>query len=354
MRFESVTAHSFGPFSDKTLRFAPNMTVIHGPNESGKSSWHAVLYAAFCGMRRGGGLRKEDRLFTDQHKPWASDVWEVSTILTLNDDRRIELRHDLAGKIDCRATDAIFGRDVSDEIINDGSPDGSIWLGLDRYSFLATACVRQTDLLASSTIRICCRNICSVRPRPAAWTLQRRQRSRRWERFRKEHVGLERANSTKPLARALRRIDAARDALQTARGMHDEFLDLSARADELRSEKQEADKQLRLVEAAVAARQAGEWQERLDETQELLARYPAGPPVTSVEDDRLAQEVATAIRSWRERPEPAKLEGPSSSELREQLEALPDMPEGDIKPHPDVTRRAGGVLGFGACAGPTS
>ena len=337
MRFESVTAHSFGPFSDKTLSFAPNLTVIHGPNESGKSSWHAVLYAAFCGMRRGGGLRKEDRLFTDQHKPWASDVWEVSTILSLNDGRRIELHHDLAGKSDCRATDAIFGRDVSDEIINDGSPDGSIWLGLDRHSFLATACVRQTDLLAILDDPELLQEHLQRAAATSGVDATAAAAISALERFRKEHVGLVRANSTKPLARTLRWVDAARDALATARSMHNEFLVLSARADELRSERQEADKQLRLVEAAMAGRHAREWQTRLDETQELLSRYQAGPPVTSVEDDRLAQEVATAIRSWQERPEPAKLEGPSASELREQLEALPDMPEGDIKPHPDVT-----------------
>ncbi|MYG18353.1 MAG: AAA family ATPase, partial [Gemmatimonadales bacterium] len=45
MRFESVTAHRFGPFRDETLELAPGMNVVFGRNEAGKSSWHAALYA---------------------------------------------------------------------------------------------------------------------------------------------------------------------------------------------------------------------------------------------------------------------------------------------------------------------
>jgi DNA repair protein SbcC/Rad50 len=55
MRIESVTAVAFGPFRNVTLKFAPQLTVIYGPNEAGKSSWHAAIYAALCGMRRGRG-----------------------------------------------------------------------------------------------------------------------------------------------------------------------------------------------------------------------------------------------------------------------------------------------------------
>ena len=45
MRFESVTAHAFGPFVGRSLELAPGLNVIHGPNEAGKSSLHAALYA---------------------------------------------------------------------------------------------------------------------------------------------------------------------------------------------------------------------------------------------------------------------------------------------------------------------
>ncbi|MEI6622785.1 MAG: AAA family ATPase, partial [Actinomycetes bacterium] len=138
MRIESVTAHAFGPLAGQTLELAPGMTVVTGLNESGKSSWHAAFYSALCGRRRGPGAGlAADRAFAERHRPWSGQGWRVSAIVALDDGRRIELTHDLFGQVDCRATDLALGNDVSGEIMFEGSPDGSRWLGLDRRSFLS-------------------------------------------------------------------------------------------------------------------------------------------------------------------------------------------------------------------------
>ena len=148
MQIESITAHAFGPFREESLELAQGMTVIHGPNESGKSTWHAALYAGLCGIRRGPGARKENRDLMVRHKPWNGGGWKVSLIVRLENGRHVELRHDLEGRVDCEARDADLGRDYSNEIMFEGNPDGSRWLGLDRRSFLSTACVRQADIQA--------------------------------------------------------------------------------------------------------------------------------------------------------------------------------------------------------------
>ena len=44
VRIESVTAIAFGPFRDVTLEFSPQLTIVYGPNETGKSSWHDAVY----------------------------------------------------------------------------------------------------------------------------------------------------------------------------------------------------------------------------------------------------------------------------------------------------------------------
>src|SRR6476619_2514577 len=147
MRFVSVTAHAFGPLHEATLEFAEGMTVVYGPNESGKSSWHAALYAGLCGRRRRGGLNREDREFAERHRPWDVEGWRVSARLVLDDARRVELQHDLDGRVDCHAKDLDLGMDLSSGILTDGSPDGARWVGLDRNSFLATAGVAQAQLL---------------------------------------------------------------------------------------------------------------------------------------------------------------------------------------------------------------
>ena len=169
MRFESVTAHAFGPLIDETLTFAPGMNVVYGPNEAGKSTWHAALYAGLCGMRRGGGQRKEDRDFRNRHKPWnGGDAWEVGAVIAREDRVRVELRHDLAAKTGTARDADIGGRDYAPEIIRDGAPDGAVWLGLDRNSFLGTACVRQADTVGVLEAADSLQQPCSAPPTPPA------------------------------------------------------------------------------------------------------------------------------------------------------------------------------------------
>src|SRR5690349_15333833 len=132
VRIESIFARAFGPFADATLTLSPGLTVIHGLNESGKSSWHAAIFAGLCGMRRGRGVRGAEQEFSRRHQPWSGDAWRVDLIVKLDNGRRVELRQNLADLTDCHASDADLGGDVTAEILNENTPDGSKWLGLDR------------------------------------------------------------------------------------------------------------------------------------------------------------------------------------------------------------------------------
>ena len=94
MRIESVTAHAFGPLTNQTLEFAEGLTVVCGPNESAKSSWHAATYAALCG--RPSRVRGEDeQLFEQRHRPWGGSAWLVEANLELDDRRRVRVRQNL-------------------------------------------------------------------------------------------------------------------------------------------------------------------------------------------------------------------------------------------------------------------
>ena len=52
MRVTHVVARAFGPFHGERLDLAPGLTVVTGPNESGKSSWHAALCVALCAVQQ--------------------------------------------------------------------------------------------------------------------------------------------------------------------------------------------------------------------------------------------------------------------------------------------------------------
>src|SRR5881296_2683044 len=125
MKFLTVSSNGFGFLRSNSLTFAPKFTVVYGPNEAGKSTWHSALYAAFCGMRRSRVQNQADEEFIQRYRPWnSSDPWEVRVRFLLEDGRNIELRQELFERLESRAIDVDFGRDYSSEIINEGSPDG--------------------------------------------------------------------------------------------------------------------------------------------------------------------------------------------------------------------------------------
>jgi uncharacterized protein YhaN len=337
MRFESVTAHAFGPFSQLTLCLASGMTVVYGPNEAGKSTWHAALFAGLCGMRRRkGSMQQEEREFAERHKPWDSDLWKVSSIVVLADGRRIELIHDLITRVDCRATDMVLGRDCSSEIMHEGSPDGSKWLGLDRRSFLATACVPQADLLAiledPSILQQHLQRAASTSgtDSTAAAALECIRR------FQSQQVGQDRSNSARPLRMAINQVDSASREVERATNEHKEYLAIAADSEARDQTAKTLQQQLALVRAKRAQIDARAWDDRLQRARSLDAHFPDGAPSDLMADDTLAQDVATALRAWNERPEVQAFEGETASELEVQLKALPNPPAGDVSPHPNV------------------
>ncbi|MXW67901.1 MAG: AAA family ATPase [Gemmatimonadales bacterium] len=321
MRFESVLAHRFGPFRDETLELAPGMNVVFGRNEAGKSSWHAALYAGLCGMRRGkGAMRKEEKRFAERHKPWDGDEWETGAIVALEDGRRVELRHDLAGRIESSAEDtSVAGRDYSSEILYDGAPDGSRWLGLNRRSFLATACVRQADILkvrddpeslqedmqrAAATAGV---------DQTAAAALQR------LEEVLRERVGSTRA-PTKPLMTTARRVAEAHEALEAAREAHRDFQERRAEVETLERAARDARCRVEAAEAALASVEAEALAERLREARALHEEFPEGAPHPVPEGGGLTRAVTEALTTWRNLPAPVALTGSSAREIEERIE----------------------------------
>ena len=323
MRFESVTAHVFGPIRAETLDLAPGMNVIHGPNEAGKSTWHAALYAGLCGVRRARGQpRREDREFAERHRPWDGEGWEVGAVITLGDGRRIELRHDLAGGVDSSARDAdIADRDYSNEIMNEGAPDGSRWLGLDRRSFLSTACVRQAQILA---VRDGAGDLQDELQRAAATagTDETAADALRLLRdYRAEHVGTERA-PTRPLVRSGIALTAARQKFEKAQTAHAEYLQRRAAVEQLEREVEARERDAAAVRAVLLGAAADEAEARRDKAQLLSTRFPDGPPPRPSEEDTLTQQVVAALTKWDDRPEPRQPEGATIPELERQLAEL--------------------------------
>lgn len=366
MRIESVTAAAFGPLRDAKLTLAPGLTVVHGDNESAKSSWHAAIYAGLCGRRRGPGAgTKEDREFAALRRPWDAAQWQVSCRVLLDDGRRVELSHDLEGRVDCSAIELPRGRDVSAAIQYDGAPDGSRWLGLNRKTFAATACVNQGDMLSVLRAASDLQEDLQRAAATAGTDATAAKAIDALEDFHGQQVGLDRRNATKPLRRAKLALEAALGAQEVARSAHADYLRLVVQAEQAKAAADAAERQRRGGERTLAdaetllaavrdaraaasaadqaqararelARRAAEQRRRLEQAARLAALFPDGEPGDARSDDDLARQVTQALAAWQAAPAVQALSGPTADQLRDQLAAVPQPPDGDIEPDPSI------------------
>jgi exonuclease SbcC len=336
MRIQRVVARAFGPFVDRSLELAPGMTVVAGPNESGKSSWHAAVRLAITGLRRGKGPgTAAERALAERHRPWGQpERWEVEARLQLDDGRSIDISQDLGAKVACRAVDVALGRDVSDEIL-DGTPDASRWLGLDRDSFASTVAVNQAQIVAVADAAEALQEHMQRAAATRGTDATAAEAIARLEQFRKDAVGADTIAAKGPLRTAKNGVAAADGALALARQHHAEYLAQSAGLESAERAAEAARVDLAGAEAALARMQAVEFAARAARAAELAERHP-GPPPSLAADDELAARVSAARDGWANRPRQIELAGATADELQSELDALPAMPKGDVEPHPSV------------------
>ena len=338
MWVERVIARAFGPFRDAELDLGPGLTVVVGPNEAGKSTWHAALRLALTGIRRGkGGRTVETRTAEERHRPWddADGAWEVGARLHLDDGRVIDISQDLAGRVDCRAVDVGLGRDVSTEIIFEGSPDASRWLGLDRHAFAATVSVDQAGILSVLEAADGLQDDLQRAAASAGRDATAAEAIARLAEFRKAAVGADTRVAVGPLRQARQSLAVAEEALGVARQRHDRYLHQSALAQSAASRVTTARAELSRAEALVTASADAALVARARRAAELAARHPKPPPALA-EVTHDAAQVAAALEAWHSRPATAVLDGPDADVLEARLADLPALPQGDLAPHPSV------------------
>ncbi len=338
MRFVRIHAKAFGPLADATLGLAPGMNVISGRNGAGKSSWQNAIYAALCGLRRGPGLRKEDAAFAQRYRPWGSPNWEVTAEIARDDGTGIEIHRDLAGNVDCSVCELPTGRDISAQFDNGDSPDGARLVGLDRRTFLSTALVRQAEITTLEYDAALAQQL----QRAAATAGEAATAAAAIDaidRYAREHVGIDRKNSTKPLRASKDALELARRELATAKAEHAEYLKQLGMVEQLRASAGRAELESMAADAAYARHEAQELRAKLSRAAELTEKFRSFPRPDLGADETLANEVAAAIQTYEEltgQAHPCAHE--DADALRNELNGLPTMPEGEVTPAQDVRK----------------
>ncbi len=345
MRIENVKAGAFGPFAGDTLELAPGMNVIYGPNESGKSSWHAAIYAALCGMKKTRGQpTREDRAFASRHRPWRGTTWRVNAVITLDDGRTIEIEQSLGSGGRSVATDRSTKRALTGDIMRAGAVDAATLLGLTRETALATLFVRQADMLRVLTDAGALQEYLERAAATSTADTTADEAMARIAAYKRDRVGLLRAGSRGPLAGASRQLSEARDALDNAEERFESYQELLARRRIADDEVRGVEQRLREVIDHEQERQRREhWQQiraaarRLQQAHQLAQEAALGP-----QDSGPAKEVVTsvtrALAAFEARPaDPSPLPGPAADELERDLAELPELPDGDVEPDEEVT-----------------
>lgn len=284
MWFARIEAITVGPLEGLAVDLAPGLNVVHGPNESGKSSWHAALIAGWLGTRRGRGqARVDDRRFVERHTPWSGAPFVAAVTCVTGDGRHIRIRHNLTELADNDAVDDL-GRDLSGELERDGTVDGAALLGVTRQIARAALIVAQNDAApvdaaAPGLLAHLQRSISSGDTHGATTTAA----LDRIAEFRRIQVGTAR-QSTRPKAVAADRFDEARRRLDRAREQHQEHL--SRLAEHRRGHAQLATLEQRL--ATLRAAEAAARRDRLADELEHLRAHGG----TSVDVDVTAADPA--------------------------------------------------------------
>ncbi len=345
MRYERVVATAFGAMRGQRLDLDPAMTVIHGPNEAGKSTWFAALYAGLAGRKR-GGQKAPQKDFRRRHKPWTGSAWRVEVTVALDSGRRLRLDQNLAdGSVAVK--DATTGgylnvdaleRELGTSMVTDGAFDGSRLLGLERDAVRSTFFVGQADMLAvlrnaSELQQHLQRAASTTQVDTTAEEALHRIKDQRSTRVGSPHVG------NRPLR-------ATRAATIEAAAEVDSALDLRHRL--LREQTKLKARVARAGQAAARLAELealAEWveierlRERAREGRELQRRLTEAKSAGVPADEASIRGIAGVVERYLNRGEPpVEPTGTSAAELRAEIDGLPAIPDGPRDPGPDVAK----------------
>ena len=352
MKIRRVKAADFGKLNG-SLELADGMTVIHGANEAGKTSWLQATFAGLCGRRRGKGRTTEETAFAERFEPWNGRPWRAGALIALDDGTQIELDYDLK-EAEGTAEKTTTRRSVAEDILYDGSPDGARFLGLNRHVLPSTILIGQGDILRLRQKKTggkpgkeeaALKKELQLAAASAGRESTAVEALARLEKYRGEHIGTERAPS-RPLRRAMERNRVARDRLDDGRAKHVERTDLERRLESAANRARDARRQVDCLQRVRDRRQLRKLSERLAEIDLLAPMFPGGEPPPEPgksPDTEAARELREAAADCRARPdEPEETEGESADELERQLALLPETPSGDSTVDPSVAEAESG------------
>lgn len=148
MKVEEIKINAFGTLKNKEINLSDKINIIHGKNESGKSTLLTYIKTAFYGISRNkNGKEISDY---DKYKPWSGEEFSGKIKYTLDNGEQFEIFRDF-NKKNPKIYNAKF-EDVTNQF-NIDKKEGSQFffeqVGIDENIFTSTIMAEQQEVKLS-------------------------------------------------------------------------------------------------------------------------------------------------------------------------------------------------------------
>ena len=145
MKIKNIKVNAYGNIENKDINLEEGINVIHGANESGKSTLLNYIISIFYGISR----NKEGKALSDyeKYKPWSSNEFSGRISYKLENGEKYEIFRDFNKKNPKIYNDKL--EDISDRFETD-KKDGSKFfieqMGIDKQMYLSTVVSTQEEV----------------------------------------------------------------------------------------------------------------------------------------------------------------------------------------------------------------
>ena len=145
MKIKNIKVNAYGNIENKDINLEEGINIIHGANESGKSTLLNYIISIFYGISR----NKDGKALSDyeKYKPWNSNEFSGRISYKLENGEKYEIFRDFNKKNPKIYNDKL--EDISDRFLTD-KIDGSILfieqMGIDKQMYLSTVVSTQEEV----------------------------------------------------------------------------------------------------------------------------------------------------------------------------------------------------------------
>lgn len=145
MKIKNIKVNAYGNIENKDINLEEGINIIHGANESGKSTLLNYIISIFYGISR----NKEGKALSDyeKYKPWSSNEFSGRISYKLENGEKYEIFRDFNKKNPKIYNDKL--EDISDRFETD-KKDGSKFfieqMGIDKQMYLSTVVSTQEEV----------------------------------------------------------------------------------------------------------------------------------------------------------------------------------------------------------------